>query len=125
MRSQSNELLQIAKELRDYVRSLNIPSEENAEGKNIGVWLHISDKIRIHYRDDIGNYASVEFSKWPKTVTVQLFEDGDYTNNTITINVESVDDIELECIILLVQADIAIFKAEKLIKDVHTSSSSI
>jgi hypothetical protein len=125
MRSQSNELLQIAKELRDYVRSLNLPSEENAEGKNIGVWLHISDKIRIHYRDDIGNYASVEFSKWPKTVTVQLFEDGDYTNNTITINVESVDDVELQTIILLVQADIAIFKATKLIEDVHSSSSSI
>jgi len=114
MRNQANELLQIAKELRDYVRSLNLPSEENAEGKNIGVWLHISDKIRIHYRDDIGNYASVEFSKWPKTVTVQLFEDGNYTNNTVTINVELVDDVDLESIILLIRRDIDKFKAEKL-----------
>jgi hypothetical protein len=54
-------------------------------------------------------------------VHVSLFETADYSNNTITINVETVDDIELEAIILLVQADIAIFKAEKLIKDVHSS----
>ena len=125
MRSQSNELLQIAKDLRDYVRSLNLPIEKNDEGKEIGVWLRISDKVRIHYRGDIGNYASIEFSTWPKTVTVQLFENGEYINNTVTINVESVDDVELKTIILLVQADIAIFKAEKLIEDVHSSSSSI
>ena len=114
MRQQSNELLQIAKELRDYVKSLNLPIEKNDEGKEIGVWLRISDKVRIHYRPDIYDYASVEFSPWPKTVTVQLFENGEYINNTVTINVESVDDIELETIILLVQADIATFKAEKL-----------
>lgn len=114
MRQQSNELLQIAKELRDYVKSLNLPREKNDEGKEIGVWLRISDKVRVHYRGDIGNYASVEFSTWPNTVTVQLYENGDYTNNTVTINVESVDDVELETIILLVQADIATFKAEKL-----------
>ena len=118
MRNQSNELLQIAKELRDYVKSLNLPIEKNDEGNEIGVWLRISDKVRIHYRADIYDYASVEFSPWPNTVTVQLFENGEYINNTVTINVESVDDIELETIILLVQADIAIFKAEKLIEDV-------
>lgn len=120
MRQQSNELLQIAKELRDYVTSLNLPMEKNDEGKDIGVWLRMSDKVRIHCRGDIGNYASVEFSTWPNTVTVQLFENGDYNNNTITINVELVDDVELECIILLVQADIAIFKAEKLIEECTT-----
>lgn len=120
MRSQSNELLQIAKELRDYVKSLNLPSEKNDEGKDIGVWLNISNKTRIHYRGDIGDYAGLEFSKWPKTVSVQLFENGDYTNNTITINTELVDDVELEAIILLVQADIAIFKAEKLIEKCTT-----
>jgi hypothetical protein len=118
MRNQSNELLEIAKELRDYVKSLNLPIDKNDEGKEIGVWLRISDKVRIHYRADIYDYASVEFSQWPKTVTVQLFENGDYNNNTITINVELVDDVELECIILLVQADIATFKAKKLIEDV-------
>lgn len=114
MRQQSNELLQIAKELRGYVISLNLPRDKNDEGKEIGVRLRISDKIRVHYRGGIGNYASVEFSTWPNTVTVQLFENGDYNNNTITINTELVDDIELETIILLVQADIATFKAEKL-----------
>lgn len=118
MRNQSNELLEIAKELRDYVKSLNLPIDKNDEGKEIGVWVRISDKVRIHYRADIYDYTSVEFSQWPKTVTVQLFENGEYTNNTITINVELIDDVELECIILLVQADIAIFKAEKLIEDV-------
>jgi hypothetical protein len=122
MRSQSNELLQIAKELRDYVTSLNLPIEKNDEGKDIGVWLRISDKVRIHYRGDIGDYASIEFSQWPKTVNIQLFESDDIKNNTITINTELVDDVELETIILLVQADIAIFKAEKLIEEVSSTN---
>jgi hypothetical protein len=117
MRQQSIELLNIAKELREYVISLNLPIEKNDEGNDIGVWLRMSDKVRIHYRNDVANYASIEFSTWPNTVTVQLFKHGDHINNTITINVESIDDVELECIILLVQADIAIFKAEKLIEE--------
>ena len=118
MRQQSIELLQIAKELRDYIKSLNLPMEKNDEGKDIGVWLRISDKVRIHYRGDIGDYASIEFSQWPKTVNIQLFESDDIKNNTITINVELIDDVELECIILLAQADISTFKSEKLIEDV-------
>ena len=67
----------------------------------------------------------MELSAWPKTVNVALFEVAGYSNNTVTINVELVDDVELEAIILLVQADIAIFKASKLIQDVHSSQVSI
>jgi hypothetical protein len=118
MRDQSNELLEIAKELRDYVKSLNLQSDKNDKDEDIGIWLNISDKVRIHYRAVVGDYANVEFSKCPKTVNVHLFESDGYINNTITINIESIDDVELECIILLAQADISIFKAEKLIEDV-------
>jgi hypothetical protein len=119
MRQQSNELLQIAKELRKYVISLNLPQDRNEEGKPVGITLRISDTIRIHYHP-VHDYCSMEFSSWPKTVNVSLFETTTYTNNTITINTELVDDVELECIILLVQSDIAIFKAEKLIKECTT-----
>lgn len=119
MRQQSNELLQIAKELREYVISLNLPQDINEEGKPVGITLRISDRVRIHYHP-IHDYCSMELSSWPKTVNVSLFETAGYSNNTITINTELVDDIELETIILLVQADIAIFKAEKLIEECTT-----
>ena len=121
MRSQSNELLQIAKELREYVISLNLPQDVNEEGKPVGITLRISDRIRIHYHP-VHEYCSMEFSNWPKTVNVSLFEKDEYSNNTITINTELVDDVELETIILLVQADIAIFKAEKLIEEVSSTN---
>lgn len=123
MRSQSNELLQIAKELREYVISLNLPQDINEEGKPIGITLRISDRIRIHYHP-IHAYCSIELSSWPKTVNISLFETTGYSNNTITINTELVDDLELETIILLVQADIAIFKAEKLIEEVSSTNLS-
>jgi hypothetical protein len=121
MRSQSNELLQIAKELREYVISLNLPQDINEEGKPVGITLRISDRIRIHLHS-VHEYCSLEFSNWPKTVNVSLFEVDGYANNTITINVELVDDVELQTIILLVQADIAIFKAEKLIEEVSSTN---
>jgi hypothetical protein len=121
MRSQSNELLQIAKELREYVISLNLPQDINEEGKPVGITLRISDRIRIHYHP-IHDYCSIELSSWPKTVNISLFETAGYSNNTITINTELVDDVELETIILLVQADIAIFKAEKLIEEVSSTN---
>jgi hypothetical protein len=119
MRDQSNELLQIAKELRDYIISLNLPQDVNEEGKPVGITLRISNSVRMHYHP-VHAYCSMELSSWPKTVNVSLFETAGYSNNTITINTELVDDVELECIILLVQADIAIFKAEKLIKECTT-----
>jgi hypothetical protein len=120
MRRESNELLQIAKELRDYIKSLNLPQDVNEEGNDIGVTVRVSDTVRVHYQT-LHDYCSMELSAWPKTVNVSLFETAGYSNNTITINVEAVDDIELEAIILLVQADIGIFKASKLIQDVQLS----
>lgn len=121
MRSQSIELLNVAKELRDYVISLNLPEDINEEGNNIGINLRISNRVRIYYHP-LHEYCNMEFSNWPKTVNVSLFEKDGYANNTVTINVESIDDLELETIILLVQADIAIFKAEKLIEEVSSTN---
>jgi hypothetical protein len=121
MRSQSNELLQIAKELRDYVKSLNLSEDINEEGKSVGINIKISNRINMHY-SPLHDYSSMHFSTWPKTVNVGLFEQNGYTNNTVTINTELVDDVELETIILLVQADIAIFKAEKLIEEVSSTN---
>ena len=98
--------------------------DKDKDGNDIGVSVRISDRVRVHYNTH-HDYCSMELSSWPKTVNVSLFETMGYANNTVTINVEAVDDIELEAIILLFEADIAIFKAEKLMEDVHTSSSSI
>ena len=120
MRKESHELLQIAKELRDYIKSLNLPSDKDKDGNDTGVTVRVSDRVRVHY-NPLHDYCSMELSNWPKIVNVALFENSGYTNNTVTINVELVGDMELETIILLVQADIAIFKSSKLIEDVQTS----
>jgi hypothetical protein len=124
MRNESIELLNIAKELREYVVSLKLPIEKDKDGKDTGIWVDISKTVTVHY-NPLYDYCNVKLSSWPRTVNVSLFETADYSNNTITINVESVDDVELEAIILLVQRDIAIFKAEKLIQDVHSSQVSL
>jgi hypothetical protein len=123
MRQQSIELLQIAKDLRDYLISLNLSQDINEEGNPVGINLRISNRVRIHLHS-VHEYCSLEFSNWPKTVNVSLFEKDGYANNTVTINVESIDDVELQTIILLVQADIAIFKAEKLIEECTTQQSN-
>jgi hypothetical protein len=126
MRDQSIELLRIAKELRDYVTSLNLPMDKDANGNSVGIHVRVSNNIRMHY-NSLHEYASIEFSNWPKTVNVALFESSGYANNTVTINVELLDDAELEAIILLVQSDIAIFMHSKVHKQdaVYTSTSSI
>jgi len=124
MRQQSIELLNIAKELKEYVVSLKLPIEKDKNGNDIGVFVDISKTVQAHY-NPLYDYFNLKLSSWPKTVQLSLFEKADYSNNTITINVETVDDVELEAIILLVQADIAIFKASKLIEDVQGSQTSI
>ena len=123
MRNQSIELINIAKDLREHVNSLHLSMDvDNSHGINI----KISDNLRLYYSKN-RDYMSVEFGLWPKATTVALFETHNFSNNTININVEKVDDVELEAMILLVQSDIAIFKRSKLTKqnDVYTCASSI
>lgn len=123
MRNQSIELINIAKDLREHVNSLHLSMDVD---NSHGISINISDNLRLYYSIN-RDYMSVEFGLWPKTTTVALFETHNFSNNTININVEKVDDVELEAMILLVQSDIAIFKRSKLTKqnDVYTCASSI
>ncbi len=108
MRSQSNELLRIAKQLRDYLDTLDIEVDGNA-GENITV----SSNVRVHYNPK-HNYMSVDMSKWPNTVNLSLFEHDDYSNNTVTINVETISDEDLDNVILLFSEDVSTFIGLKL-----------
>jgi hypothetical protein len=120
MRELSIELLHIAKELRDYVISLNLPEDVNKEGKSIGINITISNGIRIHY-SPFYSYTSIDFS-WPNEVSVRLFETAGINKNTVTINVESVSDKALDLIIQIAQTEIDTFKILNPIKDVLHSS---
>jgi hypothetical protein len=115
MRDQSNELLQIAKELRDYVILLNLPEDVNKEGKSIGINIMISNGIRIHYSPSY-NYTSIDFS-WPNEVSVRLFENAGVNKNTVTINVESVSDKALDLIIQIAHTEFDTFKLLNPIKE--------
>jgi hypothetical protein len=117
MRDQSNELLQIAKELRDYVILLNLPEDVNKEGKSIGINITISNGIRIHY-SPFYSYTSIDFS-WPNEVSVRLFENAGINKNTVTINVESVSDKALDLIIQIAQTEIDTFKILNPIKELN------
>ena len=110
MRSQSNELLRIAKQLRDYLDTLEIQVDGNA-GENITV----SSNVRVHYNPK-HNYMSVDMSKWPNTVNLSLFEHDDYSNNTVTINVERISDEDLDNVILLFSEDVSTFIGLNLYK---------
>lgn len=110
MRNQSNELLRIAKQLRDYLDTLDIQVDSNA-GENITV----SSNVRVHYNPK-NNYMSVDMSKWPNTVSLSLFEHSGYSNNTVTINVEKVSDEDLDNLILLFNEDITTFIGLNLYK---------
>lgn len=120
MRNQSNELLELAKELRAHVASLNIPMDVNNEGNNVGKNIRVSNNVRMHYNTDY-NYASIECGTWPNAVTITLFENGDFINNTITINVEKTDDVELDELILRFTEDIVTFKASNTVEHVSTN----
>lgn len=117
MRNQSNELLQLAKELREYVMLLNLPEDVNKEGKSIGINITISNGIRMYYSLSHG-YTSVEFS-WPNAVSVKLFEKDGARNNTVTINVESVSDKALDLIIQIARVEIDTYKILNPIKDLQ------
>jgi len=120
MRNQSIELLQIAKELRDYVILLNLPENVNKEGKSVGINITISNGIRIYYNPSY-SYASIDFS-WPNEVSVRLFENAGINKNTVTINVESVSDKALDLIIQIAQTEIDTFKILNPIENVLHSS---
>jgi hypothetical protein len=120
MRTQSIELLNIAKELREYVKSLNLPLEFNAQGEPTGIALVISDNSHLTWNAH-HNYFSMDCNPWPKPLEMRLFQRDAFVNNTITMNAEELTDEDLDAIVLRTKEDIAIFKASNLPKDVQSS----
>jgi len=99
MRSQSNELMRLAKQLRDYIHSIDVKAEKS----NYIISMHESGYMTIHVSNNVRvncnsprDYMSINLCNWRKTVDIGLFEQSGYSNNTITINTELVDDVELE-----------------------------
>ncbi len=111
MRNQSNELIRIAKELRNHFDSLNIEVDEK-----IGENITLSNNLRVHYNPK-HNYMHADLSTWPHTIMVSLFEHTGYSNNTVTINVEKVTDEDLDNTILLFSQDVATFIGSNMYKE--------
>ncbi len=133
MRSQLNELVRLAKQLRSTIQVNNVDDQ------------HIEVSTWITVRRSGIEYYAISFMN-NKKLEVTLYEKGDYISNGVNIDVENLNDDELDQIILRTKEDIITFIAklnetseqrrlekikelqnqlEELQADVHTSSSSI
>lgn len=133
MRSQLNELVELAKGLRSTIQVNNV----SAQYIDVSTWITVR-------RSGIEYYA-ISFMN-NKKLEVTLYQKGDYISNGVNIDVENLSDAELDQIILRTKEDIITFIAklnetseqrrldkikelqdqlEQLQADVHTSSSSI
>jgi len=133
MRSQLNELVRLAKQLRSTIQVNNVDDQ------------HIEVSTWITVRKSGIEYYAISFMN-NKKLEVTLYEKGDYISNGVSIDIENLNDAELDQIILRTKEDIITFIAklnetseqrrlekikelqnqlEELQADVHTSSSSI
>ena len=133
MRSQLNELVELAKGLRSTIQVNNV----SAQYIDVSTWITVRRSGKEYYAISLMNNKKLE---------VTLYEKGDYISNSVAIDVENISDSELDQIILRTKEDIITFIAklnetseqrrldkikelqdqlEQLQADVHTSSSSI
>ena len=99
MRDQLNELLKLAKQLRSTIQVNNIDDQTI----QVSTWIIV--------RRSGADYYSVSFLANRK-LEVALYQKDDYNSNSITIDVESVTDVELDEIILRSKEDIITFIAK-------------
>lgn len=100
MRSQLEELVKLAKQLRETVQVNNLPSSSI----NVSTWIRIN-KVGT-------TFCAVSFLQGSKKLEVNLFEDNNYVANSIAVDVERISDIELDEIILRSKEDIITFIAK-------------
>ena len=99
MRNQLNELLKLAKQLRSTIQVNHIDDQS----------IYVSTWITV--RRSGKEYYSVSFLANRK-LEVALYENKDYISNSITIDVENINDDELDEIILRSKEDIINFIAK-------------
>ena len=100
MRNQLEELVKLAKQLRETVKVNDLPQQT----------IHISTSIRVN---KVGTtFHSVSFLQGTTTLDVNLYQEGEYNNNVVNISLEKLSDIELDEIILRSKEDIANFIAK-------------
>jgi hypothetical protein len=133
MRSQLNELVELAKGLRSTIQINNV----SAQYIDVSTWITIRRSGTEYYAISFMNNTKLE---------VTLYQKGDYISNGVNIDIENLTDEGLDQIILRSKEDIITFIAklnetseirrldkikelqdqlEQLQADVHTSSSSI
>ena len=99
MRDQLNELMKLAKHLRSTIQVNNLDDQTI----QVSTWIIV--------RRSGADYYSVSFLANRK-LEITLYQKDDYNSNSITIDVESVTDVELDEIILRSKEDITIFIAK-------------
>jgi hypothetical protein len=99
MRDQLNELMKLAKQLRSTIQVNNVDDQT----------IYVSTWITVRRSGD--QYYAVSFLANRK-LEVALYENKDYISNSITIDVENINDDELDEIILRSKEDIINFIAK-------------
>jgi hypothetical protein len=98
MRDQLNELMKLAKQLRSTIQVNNVDDQTI----QVSTWISV--------RRGGADYYAVSFLANRK-LEVALYQKDNYNSNSITIDVESVTDVELDEIILRSKEDIINFIA--------------
>jgi pyruvate kinase len=99
MRDQLNELMKLAKQLRSTLQVNNV----NDQTIYVSTWITV--------RRGGTDYYAVSFLANRK-LEVALYENKDYVSNSITIDVENINDDELDEMILRSKEDIITFIAK-------------
>jgi hypothetical protein len=99
MRNQLNELLKLAKQLRNTIQINNVDDQT----------IYVSTWISV--RKGGADYYAVSFLANRK-LEVALYQKDDYISNNINIDIEEVSDVELDEIILRSKEDIINFIAK-------------
>jgi hypothetical protein len=100
MRSQLNELVELAVDLKSLIVDHTSILEPH---------ISVSDNIKIS-RASSSDYMGVSFNPFPNKVEVTVYESENFKQNTVIIDTFRVSDEDLDAIILRSKEEIAIFK---------------
>lgn len=102
MRHQLNELLKLAKQLRSTIQVNNVDDQYI----QVSTWMNARRSGKEYYC--VSFFSGITTRK----LEVSLFEKDNYVSNSITIDVENINDDELDEIILRSKEDIINFIAK-------------
>jgi hypothetical protein len=102
MRDKLNELMKLAKQVRSTIQINNVDDQTI----QVSTWMNVRKSGKEYY--SVSFFSGITTRK----LEVSLFEKDNYISNSITIDVENINDDELDEIILRSKEDIINFIAK-------------